>query len=528
MLFDVSRRKTVFLAFMIAGLLLTVSAYYSAETASNGLIRETGIRLALARADLAYLLAYQIPSTVPAARAATPIPRIAQSVPVLLYHGEDAASITTPFSTATFIDQMRTLKENGWRTVTMAQFLAFERGEATLPDRSFLLTFDDARRDAYYATDPVLKDLGFTAVMFVITNFSMPDNGDTPINGFYLSKAELATMAASGRWDIESHGAQDHLPYAVPTATSTANALALVPGEHFLSNLFWLPQKDRIETPAEYAGRVRQDLVNARDTLQEDFGTPVVAYAYPYNDFGQESVNYPSANTVLGQVVPSIYPLAFYQTWAGNGDSFDYPDPAGYFTKRIEPPPTWDGQHLLAVLEGGRAKALPYKTSSFGVDWQTNWGDASSTASSTLALAAAPDSTGAAVFLDGTERWKNYRIDAKVAWQAGTISLIARHTETDTPYLDCAFSQDYLYLERHTKNTHVTLARTPYAPPPLPTTATISMTVDGTSASCDAYGASASASVTDVPSAGGIGASVWDTPLGTARSTLESISVYAL
>src|SRR5262249_2396162 len=157
----------------------------------------------------------------------------ARSIPVLLYHGEGA---TSNMPTSVFVEQMRALKADGWHTITMQQFDAWERGRLQLPDKSFLLTFDDGRKDTYYQTDPVLRDLGFHAVMFVITGFSMPaDNKDS---NFYLNKTELADMAASGRWELESHGNLDHASYLVQSTTDLSQAASSTQG-HYLSDKFW-------------------------------------------------------------------------------------------------------------------------------------------------------------------------------------------------------------------------------------------------------------------------------------------------
>lgn len=524
---------------VISGLIFLAATYYYVEQGTSRIARTVSLRAAITASDLSYYMQYKFPSdgaqlalaigngqqTVE--KTVTPFaPATARSVPVLLYHGENE-SATSTMSTATFLDQMHALKADGWQTITMEQFRKYMKGEASLPDKSFMLTFDDARSIALYSIDPILKDLGYHAVMFVITGFSMPNNGENPTNNFYLSKAELAYMNESGRWDLESHGQEDHRAYEVPTATSTAKSLSMIGGQHFMGNRFWLPDQGRIETNQEFALRVAKDLTQARDTLRSDFNIPVIGYAYPFNDFGQQSINTPNAANIVASIVPSLYTFSFYQTWAGNGDSFNYPSATAYSIKRIEPPTNWSGDELIASLDGGRVKSLPYISSGFGADWQSNWGVLDRTAQG-LSISAATSTTGASAILNGSETWTNYKVDASFDWNAGTVSLIARHTEANQPYVTCAFSQDRIYLERHTQDSHVALARSDYKPPKLPTTAHVSMSVLGSVASCTAYGVTVSASVPDIDSNGGIGVSVWDTPLHTAAATLRTLSVRPL
>lgn len=532
MFFDSSAHRILPLIAIVLAIAGITALSSIAWWSNKPLERRAGEALVRSWSELTYDLRFKLPDSLlaavgaaqtgPLASAAPPAGN-ATSVPVLLYHGESGGPSMT---TATFVSQLRALHDAGWHTVTLPQFERFMQGKTTLPAKSFLLTFDDGRTDTFYTADPVLKDLGFNAVMFVITGLSLPANSDTAVNGFYLDKSELAYMAKSGRWDLESHGAMDHSGYDVPSATSTAAHQDYFKSTHFLSNLFWLPAQGRMETPTEYAARITGDLTSAKQTLEQDFGAPVTAYAYPFNDFGQESVNYPGAQAAVAKAVQGLYSYTFYQTWPGNGDSFNYPDPSVHMIKRIEPQADWSGKELLAVLAGGEAKALPYTADSFGPDWQANWGGV--TQGSSLALHAASDTTGAAAFLDGTESWRNYVASATFTLTQGTVSLVARHTETAAPYAVCAFSGDHIYLEEHTGDTQTTLAKAAYAPPVLPATYRVSMSVAGNEVSCRAYGVAVSAAVPGLAGTGGVGVSIWDPSPGTASATLTSYSASAL
>ena len=93
---------------------------------------------------------------------------------VLTYHriGDPAAGppgivSATP---AVFERQMRWLAGTG-RAVALADVLAAARGEALLPARAVLVTFDDAYRDFADAAWPVLRHLGIPVTLFVPTAF---------------------------------------------------------------------------------------------------------------------------------------------------------------------------------------------------------------------------------------------------------------------------------------------------------------------------------------------------------------------
>lgn len=396
-----------------------------------------------AQATLSYYAQFGARRDLFSLRTAEPAAPVgaAEGVPVLLYHGEGGDS---DMSIATFVDQLRTLKDAGWQTITLEQFEDFLQGKQALPDKSFLLTFDDGRTDSFYAADPVLQDLGYLAVMYVVTEYSMPGGSDAAINPFYLNKSQLRYMARSGRWQLESHGAFDHFRYDVPTATSTAAALSMVSGGRFLSNKFWVAEANRLETDAEYRSRVTQDLADSKRVLEAEFGRPVTTFAYPFSDAGEGTVNFPGAARALDDIVPAVYAYAFYQITPQRSVSFNAPGSTAYRIKRFEPQADWSGKDLLRVLEGAHPKPLPYK-SLLGADWRNNWG-AMTEGAGTLLLNATPRTAGASAMLSGSERWRDYAAVARVRMTGeGSVTLIARESDDDNK-LYCTFMKSGVQL----------------------------------------------------------------------------------
>jgi hypothetical protein len=228
---------------------------------------------------------------------------------------------------------------------------------------------------------------------------------------------------------------------------------------------------------------------------------------------------------VLDEVVPAIYDYAFYQTWSGDGDTFNIPDPDAYRVKRIEPGNDWSGEELLSKLENSRAKTLPYAADDFSDAWKSDWGAIKR--GDELALSAGATSTGAAVFLDGSGAWSDYRVDMTADVTHATLSLIARFVGRDTPYPVCAFAGDQIYLERHDGDLQTTLARSAYAAPAQPGTYQVSMSIAGDTVQCTAYGTTIAAAVPDIASAGELGVSIWSPDPGDAEAALTRVSVTA-
>ncbi|HTR18829.1 MAG TPA: polysaccharide deacetylase family protein [Candidatus Paceibacterota bacterium] len=524
MFIDISREKL----FMIFVMIVAIAGLIVVFTLANdvwSILPQTSYEITRAESQFIYWLEYELPGYRVAVAGAVP-QGDARSIPVLLYHGEGGSSANMQLSV--FVDQLRALKENGWQTITMEQYDEWEKGEIQLPDKSFLLTFDDGRKDTYYEADPVLQEMGFHAIMFVITGFSMPADGKD--SNFYLNKTELANMVASGRWEMESHGDLDHALYAVQSTTNLSQAATTTQG-HFLSNKFWDPQTNAFETNAQFTARVQGDMKNSVQTLEQDFGINVIAFAYPFNDYGEDSVNFPGSQAILDTVMPQIYTYTFYQTWPQNGDTFNYPltnngpGTRPYMEKRFEPGLDWTGQELIDVLNAGAAKPLPYRSSSFGQEWVQAWGNATST-SSGLVLSADPTTSGADSFLNGSGWWGNYYFSAVVDWRRGSdISLFARNAEDET-YVACAFSSTYVEIERHTGEAQTNLASTDQEFSGPGATVHVGIGVVGDTVTCyENDVAVLSATSASIPSKGGIGVEVWDKNLDVAASVVKSVSV---
>lgn len=71
--------------------------------------------------------------------------------------------------TEDFEAQLCWLSQNGWESVTAAQAAAYYRGDAALPQKSVLITFDDGYlSNAVYAA-PLLRQYGAKATVFLVT-----------------------------------------------------------------------------------------------------------------------------------------------------------------------------------------------------------------------------------------------------------------------------------------------------------------------------------------------------------------------
>jgi len=131
-------------------------------------------------------------------------------LPVLMYHyigvppaNADKFRLDLTVTPDRFREQLRWLKDNGYRTLTAEQFVDALMLGTALPERAVLLTFDDGYSDAYSNAFPILREFGFVGTFFVVTDWI-----DQARAG-YLTWSQVQEMDAAGM-SIQSHS-RDHL-----------------------------------------------------------------------------------------------------------------------------------------------------------------------------------------------------------------------------------------------------------------------------------------------------------------------------
>lgn len=166
-------------------------------------------------------------------------------IPVICYHSinkDPSGKSPIIISTEKFRQHLKTIKDNGYTTLTMTQFNDYILGDKPVPEKSVLLTFDDGYMDNYTNAFPILKEFNMNATIFVISSYL--DGKE------YLSPSNVKEMSDYGI-DIESH-------------TVSHGRLSELSYEQQLS-----------------------ELKNSKEALEKLTGKTVVSIAYPegkYND----------------------------------------------------------------------------------------------------------------------------------------------------------------------------------------------------------------------------------------------------
>lgn len=179
-----------------------------------------------------------------------------QTIPVLTYHrfGDNCDSpLCMP--ARVFERQMRYLKDNGYHTVTPDELLAFLRYRTPLPKKSVWITMDDGYRSTYRVAYPILKKYGFTATMFIYTEF-------VGASRLAVTWSQLKEMKAGG-FTIGSH-------------TITHSDLTKARAD---------------ESTEKFIERVRRELGESKKIIDKKLGQDTIVLAYPFGYYDQRAIN---------------------------------------------------------------------------------------------------------------------------------------------------------------------------------------------------------------------------------------------
>jgi len=203
-----------------------------------------------------------------------------QLVPILCYHNlGPQAKGRLLLGASQFEQQMRYLKAEGYRVISLSDFIEWVQGRRQLPKRSVVLTFDDGYRAFRELAYPILKELGFTATLFVYTDYVGAGRNA-------LGWDDLKALAAEG-FDVQAH-------------TKTHGDLRRAAGE----------------SDAQFTGRMQLELSEPLKLFQRHLGRTSERLAYPYGRTDDDVVakvkeyGYVAAFTVRRQGSPAfVHPL---------------------------------------------------------------------------------------------------------------------------------------------------------------------------------------------------------------------------
>ena len=187
---------------------------------------------------------------------------------------------TTPNDLVAFFEF---LVSNGWHALTLDEVDRAGRGGPTLPEKSILITIDDAYASVYTRVYPLLLATRMPAVVAVPGAWL--ERGQGPTGQAQMTWAQAREMQESGLVEFASHGYDLH---GAIRGNPQANQLPA-----FAFRIF--DPARGYEDDGEYRRRVSDDLRQSKAVMTRELGRAPRAIAWPYGRYTQSAVEIATA-----------------------------------------------------------------------------------------------------------------------------------------------------------------------------------------------------------------------------------------
>ena len=182
------------------------------------------------------------------------LPGAARAVVMLQYHHIDSS---TPASTSTppelFAEHLQYLKDNNFRVVPLPEITQKLRHNELLPDKTVVITFDDAYISIYKTALPLLRKHQFPFTVFVNTGA--------------VDQKQSRTMTWEQLRELQKHGAT--------LANHTVHHGHLV-------------EREKGETTEQWVNRVSRELAAAEQRISSETGSNLKLMAWPFGESAPE------------------------------------------------------------------------------------------------------------------------------------------------------------------------------------------------------------------------------------------------
>lgn len=196
-------------------------------------------------------------------------------LPVLMYHHiDDNPSNDMMVSPARFEEQIAALTQAGWQSVTIQQLIDYVDASSPLPDKPFLVTFDDGYRSNLELAAPILQKYSQHAVIFPIginAGQEIYVHTGKPLSPSRFGLAEALPWIESGVIELQSHTYDLHQRESY--------------GISGRDGVLPLPHEDEVA----YRLALTEDVEKQQALFSRELGQKPTALAYPFGFYCEQS-----------------------------------------------------------------------------------------------------------------------------------------------------------------------------------------------------------------------------------------------
>lgn len=176
-----------------------------------------------------------------------------------------------------FVRQMEYLKTHGYHVISPKDILAAASEQKKLPEKSVLLTFDDAYLSFYNYVYPILKIYNYPAVLSVVSSW-IEKKPDYVGHKELMSWKQIKEVTNSGLVFLASHTHDLHKGVIYTPQGNIGPA----------TSTFIYNQKTKsYENKISFRKRIKNDLKKSIEIIKEKTGVTPVILTWPYGEFNE-------------------------------------------------------------------------------------------------------------------------------------------------------------------------------------------------------------------------------------------------
>lgn len=263
------------------------------------------------------------------------------------YFGVDRTGDNTLISTEALEKQIKSLKDNGYVTITQQNILDYYTKGKALPEKSLLLLFEDGRKDTAIFSQKILEKYNYKATMLTYADkFAKKDPK-------FLMPKDLLKLKDSSYWELGNNGYRleyinvfdkqsNYLGGLNSIDFSKAASKINREYNHYLMDYIRDEQGIPMETYEEMKERINNDYKKLSLIYKEEFGYIPSLYALMHSNTGQFGTN-DEASEVNEKCIKELFSMNFNR----EGYSLNLKGSSIYDLTRIQPQAYWSTNHLL-------------------------------------------------------------------------------------------------------------------------------------------------------------------------------------
>ena len=365
------------------------------------------------------------------------------------YFGIDRNGTNKLLSTDQLEQQLKTLKESGYVTITQQDVRDYYAGVKTLPEKALLLMFEDGRRDTAIFAQKIMEKYNNIG-----TVFSYADNFDENDPKF-LDAKDLKELVDSTYWELGTNGYRlsfinvfdrydNYLGELSPLEFSMVSPYINRKYDHYLMDYI----RDGYGIPKEgiqdLKDRIDLDYALMKEVYEKELGAMPDFYALMHANTGKFGTS---------DMASRINEENIYQFFAMNvnreGLALNDRNNSIYDITRLQPQPYWSTNHLLMRLWDDTQQDMVFVTGDANraalwrmLDGKTEF------AKNNIIVTSLPGGFGR-VQLDGARSYKNVAVTAQLLGNAkGSQAILLRADKTLQNYISVAVRDKNLIISQ--------------------------------------------------------------------------------